>query len=98
MPLLSTAHHQEKTRFVSRRKKLRGKDPLSVIKKVFQIFIEIPDGVSDEDFCPKETFADIEWRRTLVNRKDETACPEGTVGNSTFFLAKISNIILEAPY
>jgi len=58
-----------------------------------QFLIEIPDGLSDDDFCPEANFAGIEWRKTLVNRKDETACPEGTVGNPTFFfLSKICNV------
>lgn len=41
---------------------------------------EIPDGLSEEDFCPEANFAGIEWRKTLVNRKAKTVCPEGTVG------------------
>ncbi|XP_078354871.1 uncharacterized protein LOC144639420 isoform X2 [Oculina patagonica] len=41
---------------------------------------DIPEGLSDDYFCPEENFAGIQWRRTLVNRKEVTACPEGTVG------------------
>ena len=81
---------------VVRDKKLRGKYPVSVMEKVS--FIEIPDGLSDEYFCPKANFAGIEWRKTLVNRKDEMPCPDGTVGNSISFLAKISNIITDVLY
>ena len=58
-----------------------------IIEKVFFDFlIEIPDGLSEEDYCPEANFAGIEWRKTLVNRKAETVCPEGTVGNLTVFL------------
>ncbi|KAJ7315640.1 hypothetical protein OS493_038530, partial [Desmophyllum pertusum] len=44
---------------------------------------ELPEGLGDEYFCPGEHFADIEWRRTLVNRKEVTACPEGTIGEAS---------------
>lgn len=50
--------------------------------------LEIPEGLGDESFCPKDNFVGIEWRRTMVDREDEAACPEGTVGKSTLVVSK----------
>lgn len=57
-------------------------------------FLEIPEGLGDESFCPKENFVGIEWRRTMVDREDEAACPEGTVGKSTLVVSKWLNTFI----
>lgn len=56
--------------------------------------LEIPEGLGDESFCPKENFVGIEWRRTMVDREDEAACPEGTVGKSTLVVSKWLNMFI----
>lgn len=56
--------------------------------------LEIPAGLGDESFCPKENFVGIEWRRTMVDREDEAACPEGTVGKSTLVVSMWLNTFI----
>lgn len=44
---------------------------------------DIPEGLSDDYFCPNDNLADIEWRPTLTKRQEVTACPQGTIGMAT---------------
>jgi len=41
---------------------------------------ETHEGLSEEHFCPRETAADIKWKKALTQRRYVTPCPEGTIG------------------
>ncbi|CAH3170094.1 unnamed protein product [Porites evermanni] len=43
---------------------------------------EIPEGAKDDDFCPTESLAGIEWHQTLTKRQAVTTCPPGTLGTA----------------
>ena len=71
-------------------------------KKNIVYCTEIPEGAKDDDFCPTESLAGIEWHQTLTKRQAVTTCPPGTLGNETYSKNKLINsyetLLKNVPY